>query len=41
VRSPYGGMFALPIEIEPDVPGAELLEGAEAEMVLAFDTRGA
>src|SRR5690349_24306421 len=23
VRSPYGGMFAMPIEIEPNVPGAE------------------
>ena len=37
VRSPYGGMFALPIEIEPNVPGAELLEGAEAEMMLALE----
>src|SRR5262245_12024361 len=36
VRSPYGGMFALPIEIEPDVPGAELLEAAEAETILAI-----
>jgi hypothetical protein len=37
VRSPYGGMFALPIEIEPDVPGAALLEGAEAEVMLALE----
>ena len=37
VRSPYGGMFALPIEIEPDVPSAELLEGAEAETMLAIE----
>jgi hypothetical protein len=37
VRSPYGGMFALPIEIEPDVPGAELLEAAEAETILAIE----
>ena len=37
VRSPYGGMFALPIEIEPDVPGAELLEEAAAEATLAIE----
>jgi hypothetical protein len=37
VRSPYGGMFALPIEIEPDVPGAALLEAAEAETMLAIE----
>ena len=37
VRSPYGGMFAMKIELEPDVPGAELLESAEAETLLAFE----
>src|SRR5258706_7980599 len=37
VRSPYGGMFALPIEIEPDVLGAALLEAAEAETMLAIE----
>jgi hypothetical protein len=37
VRSPYGGMFALPIEIEPDVSGAALLEAAEAETMLAIE----
>jgi hypothetical protein len=37
VRSPYGGMFALPIEIEPEVPGAELLEEAAAETILAIE----
>jgi hypothetical protein len=37
VRSPYGGMFALPIEIEPDVPGADLIENAEAESMLAVE----
>jgi len=36
-RSPYGGMFALKIELEPDVPGAALLESAEAETLLAFE----
>jgi hypothetical protein len=37
VRSPYGGMFALPIEIEPDVPGADMLAHAEAETMLAVE----
>jgi len=37
VRSPYGGMFAMKIELEPDVPGAELLEHAEAETMLAIE----
>src|SRR5262249_7529847 len=37
VRSPYGGMFALPIEIEPDVLGAELLHAAAAETLLAIE----
>ncbi|HJZ49116.1 MAG TPA: hypothetical protein VKE41_18190 [Roseiflexaceae bacterium] len=36
-RSPYGGMFALKIELEPDVPGAALLESAEAETLLTFE----
>jgi hypothetical protein len=37
VRSAFGGMFALPLEIEPDVPGAELLDGAEADTLLVFE----
>jgi len=37
VRSPYGGMFALPIEIEPDVPGAELIASAKADTLLAVE----
>jgi hypothetical protein len=37
VRSPYGGMFAMKIELEPDVPGAELIAAAEAETLLAFE----
>jgi hypothetical protein len=37
VRSPYGGMFALPIEIEPGVPGAELIASAEADTLLAVE----
>jgi hypothetical protein len=37
VRSPYGGMFAMPIEIEPNVPGAELLAGATADTMLAIE----
>ena len=37
VRSPYGGMFALPLAIEPDVPGVALLETAEAETMLAIE----
>ena len=37
VRSPFGGMFALPLEIEPDVVGAELLERAEAETMLTVE----
>jgi hypothetical protein len=37
VRSPYGGMFALPIEIEPDVPGADLITNAEADTMLAVE----
>src|SRR5437868_3753921 len=35
VRSPYGGMFALPTEIEPDVPGAGLFDTAEPETLIA------
>lgn len=37
VRSPYGGMFAMPIEIEPNVPGAELLVSATADTMLAIE----
>ncbi len=37
VRSPYGGMFAMKIALEPDVPGAELLDAAAAETLLAFE----
>jgi hypothetical protein len=37
VRSPYGGMFALPVEIEPDVPGAAILATAQAEMLIAVE----
>jgi len=37
VRSPYGGMFAMQIELEPDVPGAELIAAAEVEALLAFE----
>lgn len=37
VRSPYGGMFALPIELEPHVAGAELLATAAAETLLAIE----
>ena len=37
VRSPYGGMFAMPIQIEPNVPGAELLAGATADTMLAIE----
>jgi len=37
VRSPYGGMFAMRLELEPDVPGAELLAAAEADTLLAFE----
>jgi hypothetical protein len=37
VRSPYGGMFAMPIEIEPNVPGAELLARATADTMLAIE----
>lgn len=36
-RSPFGGMFAMKIELEPDVPGAELLQTAVAETLLAFE----
>ena len=37
VRSPYGGMFAMPLEIEPDVPGAELLADAQPDTLLAVE----
>jgi hypothetical protein len=37
VRSPYGGMFAMQIELEPDVPGVELVASAEVEALLAFE----
>jgi hypothetical protein len=37
VRAPYGGMFAMPIEIEPNVPGAELLASATADTMLAIE----
>lgn len=37
VRSPYGGMFAMPLEIEPDVPGAELIAGAQPDTLLAVE----
>lgn len=37
VGSPYGGMFALPIELSPDVPGIELLDSAAAETMLAIE----
>ncbi len=37
VRSPYGGMFAMPIEIEPNIPGAELLQSAAADTMLAIE----
>jgi hypothetical protein len=36
-RAPYGGMFAMKIELEPDVPGAELLDQAQADTLLAFE----
>lgn len=37
VRSPYGGMFALPIAIEPNIPGAELLAHATADTMIAIE----
>src|SRR5690348_11009553 len=37
VRSPYGGLFAMPIAIEPNTPGAELLESATADTMLAIE----
>jgi hypothetical protein len=37
VGSPYGGMFALPIELSADVPGKELLDDAAAETMLAVE----
>ena len=37
VSSPYGGMFALPIELAPDVPGIELLDDAAPEALLAVE----
>ena len=37
VRSPYGGMFALPIAIEPSIPGADLLRSAAADTMLAVE----
>ena len=36
-RSPYGGMFAMPLDLEPDVPGAELLDEAAPDQLLAFE----
>jgi hypothetical protein len=36
-RAPYRGMFAMKIELEPDVPGAELLDAAKADTLLAFE----
>ena len=39
VGGPYGGMFALPLELTPDVPGLELLDTAEAETLLAVEGR--
>lgn len=39
VGSPYGGMFALPLELTPDVPGIELLDTAEADTLLAVEGR--
>jgi hypothetical protein len=37
VGSPYGGLFALPLEIAPNVPGAELLHDAAADMQFAVE----
>jgi len=37
VRSPYGGMFAMPIAIEPNTPGAALLESATVDTMLAIE----
>jgi hypothetical protein len=37
VGSPYGGTFALPIEIAPHVPGAELLSDAAPETLFAIE----
>ena len=37
VRSPYGGMFAMPVAIEPNTPGAELLQSAAADTMLAVE----
>jgi len=37
VRSPYGGMFAMPIEIEPNIPGAQLLQSAAPDAMLAIE----
>lgn len=37
VRSPYGGMFAMPIELAPNTPGAELLQSAAADTMLAVE----
>jgi len=37
VRSPYGGMFAMPIEIEPSIPGAELIHSAAADSLIAIE----
>ena len=39
VGGPYGGMFALPLELTPDVPGIELLDTAEADTMLAVEGR--
>lgn len=36
-RSPYGGMFAIKIDLEPDVPGAALIDAATADELLAFE----
>jgi hypothetical protein len=39
VRDPYGGMFALPIDLTLDVPGIDLLETIGAESMLAAEGR--
>src|SRR5437867_12385952 len=37
VGSPYGGMFGLALEIDPKVPGAELLDEAQPDTMLAIE----
>src|SRR5262249_32512950 len=37
VRSPYGGLFAMPIEIAPNTPGGELLQSATANSLIAIE----